>query len=68
MDATYRSDLREMNELNFARFMSSVDQRFAEADKRLAELRADILKWMFIYWSGTMISLAGFVFAMLQRG
>ena len=78
VDATYRSDLRETNESNFGRFMVSVDQRFAEQDARIekrfaavdvrfAELRADLLKWMFIYWSGTMLALAGFVFAMLQR-
>jgi len=46
VDATYRSDLRELNELNFARFDAKVDQRFAEAardhDRRFAELRVEI--------------------------
>ena len=41
VDATYRSDLRELNELNFARFAAKLDQRFAEQDakweKRAAE-------------------------------
>ena len=112
VDATYRSDLRETNESNFARFMAWVDQRFAEQDLRIekrfaeqdakfdkrfaeqdakfdkrfaeqevwigkrfgemqvqmAEFRADMMKWMFVYWTGTMLALAGFVFAMLQRG
>jgi hypothetical protein len=78
MDATYRSDLRETNELNFARFMASVDQRFAEldvrlerrfahSDVRLEKLRADVLKWMFIYWTGTMLAMAALVVTMLQR-
>jgi hypothetical protein len=71
VDATYRSDLQQTNELNFARFMTAVDQRFAEQnarfEKRFADLRTDMMKWMFIYWSGTMLTLAGFVFAMLQR-
>ncbi len=35
VDATYRSDLRELNELNFARFDAKVEQRFAEADAKL---------------------------------
>lgn len=35
VDATYRADLRELNELNFARFDAKVEQRFAEADARL---------------------------------
>ncbi len=30
VDTAYRSDLREINELNFARFDAKVEQRFAE--------------------------------------
>ena len=30
VDATYRSDLRELNELNFARFDAKLEQRLAE--------------------------------------
>ena len=78
MDATYRSDLRETNELNFARFMASVDQRFAEldvklekrfaeTDRKIADLRGELLKWMFVYWTGTMLTIAGLLFAMLPR-
>ena len=36
VDAAYRSDLKELNELNFARFDAKLEQR-------LAELRAEIL-------------------------
>jgi len=34
VDATYRADLRELNELNFARFDAKLGQRFAEQDAR----------------------------------
>ena len=41
MDAAYRSDLRELNELNFARFDAKMEQRFAECaaamERRLSE-------------------------------
>jgi len=37
VDATYRSDLRELNELNFARFDAKVEQRFVLADARLEQ-------------------------------
>jgi len=44
VDATYRADLRELNELNFARFDAKLEQRLAElrAELRvsLAEVRA----------------------------
>lgn len=109
VDATYRSELRELNELNFARFDAKVEQRFAESDARLerrfaeletkwerwfsaleagwdqrvsvleagweqrfsaleatvdrrfgeidvklASLKAELIKWMFLFWLGTV--------------
>jgi hypothetical protein len=53
VDATYRNDLREINELNFQRFDAKVEQRFAqfrveidgrfaEADVRFAQARVEI--------------------------
>jgi hypothetical protein len=48
VDATYRSDLKELNELNFARFDASVGERFAQQDatleKRFAEQDARLEK------------------------
>lgn len=35
VDATYRTDLRELNELNFARFDAKLEQRLAELHARL---------------------------------
>ena len=47
VDATYRSDLRELNELNFARFRAEMEAGFAKADakaeRRIAELRTEML-------------------------
>jgi hypothetical protein len=46
VDATYRADLRELNELNFTRFDARLEQRVAELDaridRRVAELDAKI--------------------------
>ena len=46
VDATYRSDLRELNELNFARFDAKLEQRVAGLDAkiehRVAQLEAKI--------------------------
>lgn len=63
-DDTYRTDLRELNELNYARLDAQLDRRFAEQDakweRRLGELRvdlarqkADLIKWMFGFWAPT---------------
>jgi DNA anti-recombination protein RmuC len=41
VDATYRSDLRELNELNFARFDAKLEQRLAEFDSKLERRLAE---------------------------
>jgi hypothetical protein len=83
VDATYRSELREINELNYARFEAKLEQRIgelraelrAELRERMAELRgelreglagqrADLIKWMFIFWAGTILPLAGLILAL----
>src|SRR2546427_5295305 len=71
VDATYRSELKEQNDLNFARFDAKLEQRVAElrqevksglaelrSDLRteIANLRADLLKWMFLFWVGTALT------------
>src|SRR5205823_9987461 len=42
VDATYRSDLRELNELNFARFDAKVEQRWAQLDAKLEQRLAQV--------------------------
>ena len=37
VDATYRADLRELNELNFARFDAKLEQRVAALDSKLEQ-------------------------------
>lgn len=53
VDATYRGDLRELNELNFARFE-------AKLDAKLADLRSELLKWMFLFWVTALGALIAF--------
>ena len=72
VDLTYRADLRELNELNFARFDAKLEQRLAElrAELRtefrtgLSGLRADLIKWMFGFWITTILTLAGLMVAL----
>src|SRR2546426_273927 len=52
VDATYRTDLRELNELNFARFDAKLEQR-------LAQVKSDLVKWMFVFWAPTALGVVG---------
>ncbi len=116
-DAVYRMQLRELNDLNYARFEAKVDQRFAELDakweariatidQRLAELDAKwearfatifatidqrfgeqdrkrdksfaaldtrieavqggLVKWMFVFWAPTALSVVALAVAALR--
>ena len=56
MDATYKSDLREMNELNFARFDAKLEQRVAEIRAEMHVLKADLIKWMFLFFAGSALA------------
>jgi len=42
VDLTYRADLRELNELNFARFDAKLEQRIAEMEARFERRWADL--------------------------
>jgi exonuclease VII large subunit len=129
VDATYRADLLQLNELNFDRFEAKLDQHMTQLDvkwsriwqeldakleQRLAQLeaklehriaqfkaevdsrfqqldaqwerrwseldaklerrvadlrvelssqRAELIKWMFVFWAGTVVPLAGLILA-----
>lgn len=103
VDATYRSDLKDLNELNFTRFDAKVEQRFAESDarlehrfaeaevqlerrfaesdaqlerrlaemdarweQRLSDIRADLIKWAFIFVAGGTLTVIGAMVALLR--
>jgi hypothetical protein len=130
VDATYQSDLRELNEINFARFDAKLEQRLGSLDARIdgVEARLDahidalgarldakiegvetklmaelgrrigvlegnidsrfaasearieqrlgdrlnafesrMLRWMFSFWIGSMLTATGLIFAMLHK-
>ena len=59
MDATYRSDLREINELNFARFDAKLEQRLAEVRTALEKGLKEQTRWMFVAWATLLIPIIG---------
>jgi hypothetical protein len=77
VDATYRSDLRELNEFNFARFDAKLDQRVAglearfeaaeaRLEARLAAFETRVIKWMFLFWVGQAATTIGLVFGAVR--
>ena len=94
IDADYRSELRELNELNFARFDAKLEQRIVELRSELkqeltelrsqlrqeiaelrGELRAELhtglaavetklIRWMFVFWAGSTVTILGALLAL----
>jgi len=67
MDSASRTNLRELNELNFARFDAKLEQRVAELKEIISTQRANLITWMFVFWAGTVVPLAGLMFALFEH-
>jgi len=70
VDATYKSDLREVNELNFARFETRLEAEISTAvarlESRMAAFEARIIKWMFLFWVGQAGTTVGLVVGVVR--
>lgn len=81
VDATYRSELRELNELNYARFDAKLEQRIGELraemqagwaslaarlEQRMAEHEANLTKRMFGFWIAQAATTAALVLAVVK--
>jgi hypothetical protein len=77
VDATYRFELRELNEVNFGRFdakLEALGGRFdakLEAledrlEARMAVFEACIIRWMFLFWVGQAVTTVGLVFGVVR--
>jgi hypothetical protein len=70
VDATYRSEFRDLFEVHFARFDAKLEQRIGELraeltgklESKLSALEARLVRWMFLFWVGTL----GTVIALLK--
>ena len=65
VDLTYQAQLRELNELNWERFKATLQGEIAslrsELRTEMSAMRADLIKWMFVFWCGNMVGLGGLI-------
>ena len=70
VDATYRSELRELNELNYARFDAKLEQRVAELRSDiqigLERLETRLTKRLFGFWVAQAATTAALVFGVVK--
>ncbi len=66
VDATYRTELRELNELNFGRFDAKLEALESRLEARMAAFEARVIKWMFLFWVGQAVTTVGLVFGVVR--
>ncbi len=66
VDATYRTELRELNELNFGRFDAKLEALESRLEARMAAFEARIIRWMFLFWVGQAVTTVGLVFGVVR--
>ncbi len=68
VDLTYQGQLKEINELNWERFKVTLQAEIGtlqgELRAEMRAMRADLLKWMFVFWCGNIIGLGGLIVGM----
>jgi hypothetical protein len=73
VDTSYRQEFKDLFEANFGRVEAQIGELRAEVradlgrlesrvDAKLSELKSELLRWMFLFWVGTM----GTVLAILK--
>jgi cytochrome c biogenesis factor len=62
------SKLRENNEANLKILATKEDiaKLKGELETKIAEAKADTIKWMFIFWTGSILTTLGGMFAFLK--
>lgn len=79
--AVNRAEVRELADLYLSRLDERMDRRLAELEQRMtagfAAVRVemadrlsaqyrDLLRWLFVFWAGTIIPLAGLMIALIK--
>lgn len=56
---------REMDAVN-ARLGKEIRAELSDFRTELSDFRTEILKWMFVYWTGSVFSLGGLIIVLLK--
>lgn len=59
--------VEEKFERRLSEEMSKVSVEFAKVRQEMAELKADLIRWMFIFWVGQLGAILGILFAFFRR-
>jgi hypothetical protein len=60
------AELRTELDARIGSVRADLQTRIDRVDTRIESVRADLIKWMFIFWVGTIVPLAGLMVALVK--
>lgn len=57
VDEAYRTNLKELNELNFSRFDAKLEQRMAELNAMLERRLGEQTRWLAVAWATLLAAM-----------
>ncbi|RDV80738.1 hypothetical protein DXX99_10420 [Ammonifex thiophilus] len=61
-----RSLRESINESTVERIERRIAETKTEIVKEIANAKADLLKWMFVFWVGQVLAIIGFLYTLLR--
>ncbi len=70
VDLSYRSEIREQFESQFSRFEARLAQQSAELRSEfsmgLEKTKSELIRWMFVFWIGSIVATLGGLLALRE--
>ena len=62
IEASYRAEIKDLFAAHFGRFEEKLERRLAELRVEIHSVRADLIKWTFVFWAPVALALIGLYF------
>ncbi len=62
IEASYRAEIKDLFAAYFGRFEEKLERRLAEFRVEIHSVKADVIKWTFVFWAPVALAVIGLYF------
>ena len=62
IEASYRAEIKDLFTAHFGRFEEKLERRLAELRVEIHSVKADVIKWTFVFWAPVALAVIGLYF------
>ncbi len=62
IEASYRAEIKDLFAAHFERFEEKLERRLAELRVEIHSVKADVIKWTFVFWAPVALAVIGLYF------